>query len=647
MDMRETLPRMEEELQEIIHRWKWVSWIIVGTGLILASRLWYLQIIHGEQLRKSSEINRLKETKIQAPRGLIFDRNNNILVDNLLDLELTITPQYINNLEEAAKDISTVIQIAPKHIIEKVKSGGKKYGPFRPVVIKKHLTLNQVVGLKLLQWDYTGVDIQTAIIRHYPLNTNGAHLFGYLSEIAKKQIPIFNKKHEPRFHFQAGDLIGKSGLEAAWEYELRGVDGFEFVEVDVHNRKPISNIAGLWSFKPKQPVPGRNLILTIDKNLQEKVYSSFLRKDKLGVRHGSAVVMKNNGEILAWISYPSYNPNIFSMGLSTTKWMKLAHDTTKPLINKLIQDHYAPGSVFKPIVALAALQEGIITKQTLIDSPKEIIFGRRTYHDYRKTGHGSINLFSAIERSANVFFYKLGIELGIDKIAKYARLFHLGQKTNIKMDGEVTGFIPDSQWKKKHLGEAWQPGENLVHAIGQGFILVTPLQMAVMYNAIATSGNIVQPFIVKKITDINNKEIQTFQAKIIKTINNKQIAPEHFKTIRQALKMVVHGSEGTARWWKVKGIETAGKTGTSQVMSFSKESIHEKCQKRPLKQRHHGWFIAMAPAEKPEITVSVLTEHSCSGSSGSAPIAHDIINWYFKNKKIKQHITLENNPAKI
>ena len=639
--MRETLSRMEEELQEIIQRWKWVSWILISAGLILGGRLWYLQIIHGENLRKYSEINRLKETKIKSPRGLIFDRNNNILVDNLLGLELTITPQYINNLEKAAKDISSIIQIAPQHIIEKVQLGEKKHGFFRPVVIKKHLSLNEVTRLKLLQWDYTGVDIQEAIIRHYPLKENGAHLFGYLSEIAKDQIPNFNRKYGNRFHFQPGDLIGQSGLESMWEYELRGEDGFSFVEVDVHNRKSISNIAGLWSFKPKQPIPGRNLTLTIDKDLQEKTYSSFFRNDKIGTRYGCAIVMKSNGEILAWVSYPSYDPNIFSIGLSTASWMKLAHNPTKPLRNRPIQDHYPPGSIFKPIVALAALQEGVITPNTLIESPKELVFGRRTYHDYRKTGHGSINLITAIERSANVFFYKMGISLNIDTIAKYARIFNLGKKTNIKIEGEVTGFIPDSKWKIKHLGEAWQPGENLVHAIGQGFILVTPLQMAVVYNAIATSGKIVQPFIVKKITDINNKEIKTFQPKIINTIN-RQISTQHFETVRKALKQVVHGREGTAKWWKIKEVEMAGKTGTSQVISLSKESIHEKCKKRPMEQRHHGWFVAMAPADNPEITVSVLTEHSCSGSSGSGPIASDIIRFYFENKKNTQHTPVSN-----
>ena len=630
--MREQLSRMEEELSEIVQRWKWAGWILMGASLILIGRLWYLQIIHGETLRKYSEINRLKETKIPAPRGLIFDRHNNILVDNLLDMELTITPQYMHELKKVAKAISPIISIAPRHIIEKVKMGEKKYGPFRPVVIKKHLNLSQITRLKILQWDYTGMDIQETIIRHYPLKKNGAHLFGYLSEITKNQIPKFNKKHKGRF--QAGDLVGKTGLEAKWEHDLKGEDGFSFVEVDVHNRKSVSNIAGLWNFQPKKPVPGRNLILTIDKNLQEKTYSAFFRKDKVGPRHGSAVVMKTNGEILAWVSYPAYDPNVFSLGLSTAEWIKLAHDPTKPLRNKLIQDHYAPGSIFKPLTALAGLQEKVITADTLIDSPKEIVFGRRTYHDYRKTGHGKINLNSAIERSANVFFYKLGIELGIDNMAKYAKLFHFGKKTNIKMEGEETGFFPTSEWKIKNLGEAWQAGENLVHAIGQGFTLITPLQSAVVYNTLATEGKIVQPMIVKKITDLNSKEIKTFQPRVIKTLE-KQIDKQHFKSIRKALKQVVHGAHGTARWWKIKDVDIAGKTGTAQVMSFSKQSIHEECQKKPFQQRHHGWFVAFAPADKPEITVSVLTEHSCSGSSGSAPLARDIIRAYFEQKGVK------------
>ena len=301
-------------------------------------------------------------------------------------------------------------------------------------------------------------------------------------------------------------------------------------------------------------------------------------------------------------------------------------------MNKVIQSHYAPGSVFKPFVALAGLQENIITADTLLNSPKSLLFGGRLYHDYRKVGHGQINIQSALERSANVFFYKLGIQLGIDKIASYAKAFLLGQKTQIQIDGEIPGLIPDSLWKKQHIGEIWQAGENLVHAIGQGFTLVTPLQMAIAYTTLALNGKIVRPFIVQKITDHQGKIIKSFKEPPSYQIPENQIKQEHFQTVRKALTQVVHGSQGTARWWKVRGVKIAGKTGTSQVRSFSKDQIHKKCEKRPVRDRHHGWFVAFAPAEDPEITVAVLTEHSCSGSSGSAPIARDIIQAYFGNK---------------
>ena len=628
--MRETLSRMEEERQELILRRKWVHGILMGAGLLLAGRLWLLQIIHGEKLRKYSEINRLKETKIPAPRGQILDRKGRILVENLQDLELTLTPQYVPKRKETATKLSAILQTNPMQIVEKINQSEKQYGPFRPVVIKKHLSLKEVPPLKQLKWDYTGLNIQQALIRHYPLKKNGAHLFGYLGEIAPHQISLFKKTYGDRFSLT--DRVGKSGLEGAWEEQLKGKDGFSYVEVDVHNRKPVSSIAGFLSFQPETPLPGHNLYLTIDKDLQKQAFLSFFRKDKIGHRRGAAVVLKKNGAILAWVSLPSFDPNVFSLGLSPSEWQELAQDPSKPLINKVIQNHYAPGSLFKPFVALAGLQEKVITANDLVESPEKIFFGGRFYHDYRKTGHGRLNVEQALERSANVFFYKLGIQLGIDKMANYARIFRLGQKTNIRLDGEVTGLVPDSQWKEKQTGEPWQAGENLVHAIGQGFTLVTPLQMALAYNSLARDGQVVRPFLVQKIIDNEGKTLKTFKEEILYQITEKKIKQNHFQIVKRGLTQVLHGSQGTARWWKVKGIKIAGKTGTSQVRSFSKAQIHKKCLGRPLKERHHGWFVAFAPAEDPEITVAVLTEHSCSGSNGSAPLVRDIIQAYFNQK---------------
>ena len=399
--MRETLSRMEEERQEFILRKKWVYGFLLCAGLLLAGRLWFLQVIHGEKLRKYAEINRLKENKIPAQRGLVLDQKGRILVENHLDLELTLTPQYLQDRQKTAQSVSAILNTDSQNLLEKIKQSENQYGPFRPVVIKKHLSLKQVPLLKQLKWDHTGLDIQPVFIRYYPLKENGAHLLGYLGGIAPHQIELLKKNHKD---ITLRSKVGKSGLEAKWESTLRGKDGFSFVEVDVHNRKPISSIAGLFSFKPQKPEHGHNLILTIDRDLQEKAFLSFFRKDRLGPRRGAMVVLKKTGAVLAWVSVPSFDPNVFSLGLSSQQWKKLSQDPNHPLINKVIQSHYAPGSIFKPFVALAGLQEKLITANTLLESPKKILFGGRLYHDYRKTGHGPINVKTALERSANVFF---------------------------------------------------------------------------------------------------------------------------------------------------------------------------------------------------------------------------------------------------
>ena len=639
--MREKLSRTEEELQEIKPRLKWLLLFLIGAGVLLVGRLIHLQLIHGQSLRKYSNTNILKKIKIPAPRGRIFDRQGRLLVDNLPGLQLSITPQYTRDLKATARAIARITKDSPTSIIQKVKHSEKEYGPFRSVPIKQYLslnakTLNEIAKLKLLKWDHTGVDMNEIIVRDYILKKNGAQLFGYLSEISPSQLPLFNKKYGHRFRFRPGDKVGQSGLESAWEFELRGRDGSSVVEVDVYNRKSSSFIVSLLDLTDEQqtPHPGKNLSLTIDKHLQEKAYAAFDRQDKRGTRRGSALVMKTNGEILAWVVRPSYDPNIFSKKITTERWHQLSTHPEKPLRNKIIQEHYPPGSIFKPIVALAALQEQTITPETLINSPSRLIFRGRSYHDHNKTGHGLLHVSKAIEKSANVFFYQMGLRLGMEKMAPYARLLNLGQKTHIQLEGEEAGLVPDPEWKKKHTGQPWWPGENLSHAIGQGFLLVTPLQMTVAYNAIATYGKIVKPFIVKQIEDPqNNKNSRVFQPQVKKDISG-QIEVQHFALVQESLRQVVQGPEGTARWWKVPHLEMAGKTGTSQVRAFSKQDIYTPCENRPLKQRHHGWFVAFAPAHQPEITVTVLTEHSCSGGGGSAPLARDIIQAYFKNKNL-------------
>jgi len=305
------------------------------------------------------------------------------------------------------------------------------------------------------------------------------------------------------------------------------------------------------------------------------------------------------------------------------------------LRNKVIQDHFSPGSTFKPIVAIAALQEKIITPTTLINAPASIKFGRRLYHDHSKNGYGNISVFEALERSSNVFFYKMGISLGIDRMASYAKALGMGERTLIELPNEVSGLIPTSEWKKRAKGEEWQPGENLSNAIGQGFVLATALQMAVAYNTIGLEGRVVRPMIVKKILGPDNAVIKEFEPQVLRDVSSEtyegvKIDKKTFETVKEGMRRVANGTAGTARWWKVPGVEMAGKTGTSQVRSFSAEEIYDKCELRPMMQRHHGLFVAFAPADKPEITVAVLAEHSCHGNTGGAPVARDVVLAYMQ-----------------
>lgn len=642
------LKNEEEEAREYWGRYKYVYAGVALICLLLVGRLWQLQIIEGAELRTFSEKNRVKETKLPAPRGLLLDREGRVLVDNLPGFDVTITPQYATDLKEMATAISSIIDVPSAQIIKTVKKSRYQNGPFRPVRIKDNLTMDEVFQLKLLRWDHPGLNINEVIVRSYPLAENGAQVFGYVGEISQSQLPRVNQEYRGKLHLEQGDIIGKNGLEEVWDLTIRGRDGVSYVEVDARGREAPSENPIYFGFKPKPYEPGNNLVLTIDKDIQEAAYKAMQRDDELGPRIGGVVAMKSNGEILAWVNSPSYNPNYFSTGISHKLWSELLNHPYKPLRNKVIQDHYSPGSTFKPFVAIAALQEGIIKKGTLVYSPSQFKFGKRYYHDHSRTGHGYITVTQAIERSSNVFFYKMGISLGIDRLASYAKYLGLGAPTGIQIPNEVSGLIPTEEWKEKAFGEPWQPGENLSNAIGQGFVLTTALQMATAYNAIGLEGPVMKPFIVSKVIDTNNKVIQAFEPEIVRDTSKPNaeglvIDKETFKIVKEGMRRVVNGSAGTARGSKLPGIEMAGKTGTTQVRSWSAEEVYKNCNSRPMNLRHHGWFVGFAPWDDPKITVAVLAQHSCSGSRGAAPIAKDIMIAYFQ----KYHPELIKTPPKL
>ena len=467
-------------------------------------------------------------------------------------------------------------------------------------------------------------------MRRYPLGPNGAQLFGYVAEISKQQIPRMNEKYKSKFKFDQGDLIGKAGIEETFDLVLRGRDGVSISQVDARGRPPAPDSPTLFgSLSSLQKAEfGRNIQLTIDKDIQQAAYDAF----SVGGRSGAAIAMRTNGEVLAWVSAPTFDPNTFSTGMTSQIWQQLVNDPDKPLRNKPIQDHNSPGSTLKPFIALAALQEKIITPQQIVSAPGAFKFGNKLYHDTLKQGHGNINVLQAIEQSANVFFYKMGIQLGVDRMWKYCNALGIGQKSGIELDDERSGLMPNSHWKKESLGEEWQPGENLSVAIGQGFVLTTPIQMMIAYNAIGTEGLVYKPFIVKKVMTSDGRVEKEYFPTLIRDLSDKNsdvyIDKEVFKVVKQGLRGVVNGERGTARGSKLNFVEFAGKTGTSQVMSFSADQIYVKCENQPKNKRHHGWFIGYAPADNPEISFAIFAEHSCHGASGAAPVAREIVRAY-------------------
>lgn len=639
----------EQEAKEYLPRYRLLYSLVAFSTTIFFMRLWHLQIINGNELRQYSEQNSIKETKIPAPRGIIYDRNGEILVENLPGFEATILPQYVADLDATAEAMAKALGLQPQNVIATVQKSKRMNGRFRPVKIKENLSRDEIFNLEVLKQEYSGIEIKENVVRRYPLEQNGAQLFGYVSEISKRQLMVLNEKHQGNIRFQQGDIIGKAGLEEVLDIYLRGKDGISVQQVDVHGREAVStthllgDISGVTA-----ALPGHNVILTIDKDIQEATYNAFNQYSKIG----GAVAMKANGEILAWISGPSFDPNAFSTGISAKLWSKLINDPDKPLRNKVIQDHNSPGSTMKPLIAVAALAEGIITSRTVVACPGSMRFAGRPYHDSVRNGHGNLVVSQAIERSANIFFYKMGIALGIDRMFRYCDAFNMGRRTEIELQGERAGLMPSAEWKQETIGEEWQPGENLSVAIGQGFTLTTPLQMAVAYNAIGTNGKVVKPFVIKKILSNENTVVKEFEPQVARDLGapdgDFHIKPEVFKTVKEGLRMVVNGERGTARGYKLPFVEMAGKTGTSQVMSFSADQIYVKCETRPKHQRHHGWFIGYAPADNPEIAFGILAEHSCHGSTGAAPVAREIVRAYitkYHPEWLTRDVQKKNRPA--
>ncbi|MGK0368082.1 MAG: penicillin-binding protein 2 [Thermoproteota archaeon] len=594
--------------------------VLICFGIIFL-RLWYLQIIKGEVLHDYSVQNRLRREVVWAPRGLVFGRDDDRLVNNIPRFDAVLTRQYLKEKKITLSKLSKILHTPIKKIrrIIKKNSGQAKY---RPIIIKKNISREEVAMIETNNFDLPGISVETFISREYKDKEVGAHLLGYISEISKTQLPKFSTRD--RYDYRLGDFIGQFGLEQQLDNVLRGKNGHEYVEVDARGRKNLyigkdNLFKGIQNERSK---PGNNIKLTIDRDLQ------LAGANALKGKQGSVVAIDvKTGEILAMVSTPSFEPSQFSKGLTSKYWSSLVNHLGKPLRDRTIQDHYSPGSTFKPFTGIAGLETGIITPDSEIRCHGTLKFGRRIYHSWKKYGREKVNIVGALRQSCNIFFYTLATKMDIDTLANYAKLFGLGEKTGVSLPREVPGLIPTKEWKKKIKGEVWQQGETLSCAIGQSYVLTSVLQLANAYAAIANEGTLFRPQLVRKVFDNSGKVTRKFKPEVIRKIELKDST---WKAIKKGLYEVANTPKGTAWWRRGKGNQMAGKTGTSQVIRQTAENVYNKCEQMDEKFRHHGLFVAFAPFDNPRIAVASLVEHGCHGSSAAGPVVEAVISKYMK-----------------
>ncbi len=599
--------------------------LIIFIFFIFLGRSVQFQVFAHDDLSALSESNKTRSYPILSKRGVVYDRNLKQLVYNVPSFDLVAIPanlpkRGIKREEELIK-IAEVFSLDEKKLLNKFKNTGAS---LFPVLIKENVKREEALFIETRVDEFKGIELKKNSVRNYKNGEYFSHIFGYTGKVSENNL-LRNK------NLSSLDYIGKSGLEFVYDDVLRGVNGrmVQYVDSVLRIKK---------ERKVKDDISGNNLVLSIDSGLQEKLYKEILKKiGEIDGAEGAAAVAldPNNGEILAMVSLPSYDNNIFSSEEKRKEYKSIAENPLNPFFNRPISGVYPPGSALKPFIASAALQEGTITKNTKINDigyisipniyNPEIVY---TFRDWKVGGHGIVDVKKALAVSSNVFFYTIGggyggIEgLGIDRIKKYLNLFGFGLLTNIDLNGEDPGFIPDKEWKKNNKGEGWFVGDTYNSAIGQGNILVTPLQLASATAAIANGGRLFEPKIVKSITDKDGNIIRS-ERKIIARDNFIDL--ENLKTVREGMRMAV--TEGSARRLKNFPVPIAGKTGTAQIGGDDT----------------HAWFTSFAPYDDPKIVLTILIEKGGEGSAASVPVAKEVYKYYFgiEDKKPKSSDILE------
>ena len=603
----------EDELDFYRRRAMYSSAVLLFFFAVLAARLWYLQMQKGEEYTRLAQNNRVRSLDIAAPRGNILDRKGREVVTNLPSFNVVWVREGNRIDEDLIKKMAGILDTDIEELLARIRKMAGTPGHI-PIRLGENLSWDKVAYIENNRMNLPGIKIEVVPQRDYHYGNLAAHVIGYLGEINRKELD----EAEPDM-YRAGDLIGKMGLEKLREKDLRGEKGRQNMEVNALGFEQ-RNLKGLM------PLPGNDLQLTLDVDLQQAAENLMAEEEKAGA---VVAVEINTGRLLVVASAPVLDLSQFIGGISRKNWQALLNNPQHPLLNKTVQGQYPPASTYKTVTALAGLAEGIITPDSIIYCPGSYRFGNRSYRCWKyQGGHGSVNLKRALSESCDVYFYHVGQRLGVNRLAKYAHHLGLGRKTGVEMEHEKAGLIPTSDWKMARYGKPWQDGETLSVAIGQGFNLVTPLQLTMMTAAVANGGTLYKPGMIETVYDPDGHVIERFEPVVLDHFEGQD---RNFKIIKEGLIEAVNGRRGTARRAQLTGITVAGKTGTAQVVRL-KQYKHLKEEDIPYKYRDHAWFTCFAPADKPEIAVTVLVEHGLHGGSAAAPIAKEVLKKYFADR---------------
>ncbi|HOD70150.1 MAG: Stage V sporulation protein D [Deltaproteobacteria bacterium ADurb.BinA179] len=577
---------------------------------VLLLRLLNMQVFKGSYYEGLARNNRIRIISIPAQRGQILDRNFEVLADNRPAYNLMVMPEDVSDVSSIAGRLAEILECEEAEIIEKIKEGKKR--PYNPVALARDISFYQMASIETQLYTMPGVSIDATSERDYVLKELSAHALGFLGEISRRQLEAFG----PKSPYAPGDLIGKSGVESICEETLRGTKGVRIFEVDALGRK-------IHVLDERAPVPGKDVVLTIDKRLQLAACRS------LGGRAGAVVaIAPSTGEILAMVSSPSFDPNLFLSPMTPETWKEIIEDPMHPLENRSIRGQYSPGSVFKVLIAALALNSGFVTPDDKVYCPGSYSLGDSTFKCWRKEGHGHVDLATALTQSCDVYFYVLGERLGIDRISSFCQDMGLGRPTGIEFRDELAGLVPTREWKQKRFKEPWQKGESVITAIGQGFTLVTPLQIAKVMSGIVNGGKVITPRILAS-TQMTQER-------------NLNIRENELAVILEGLKAVVEADRGTGRAIKDPRFTMGGKTGTVQVVRGYTSKLPDQSD-LPYKIRDHAWFFGFSPVENPEILVVAIVEHGGSGSAIAAPVVRDVIHEYYVSKGVIDEQVCQDN----